>query len=80
MALCITGRPSFHFSALHYTMEDLLQAGHVYELHRTSGVQLHLDGFHMGLGGDTGWTRNVHPEYLLPPTVYRYAFAIQAIG
>ena len=80
VALCITGRPSFHFSALHYTMEDLLQAGHVYELHRTPGVQLHLDGFHMGLGGDTGWTRNVHPEYLLPPTIYRYAFAIQAIG
>ncbi len=71
----IHGQPQLHFSALHYTIEDLVQAGHVYELKRTPDIQLNLDGFHLGLGGDTGWTLNVHPEFLLPPGTYRYAFA-----
>jgi beta-galactosidase len=63
--LKVTGEPVVHFSALHYTREDLMQAGHVYELKGTDNVILAIDGFHMGLGGDTGWTRNVHPEFLL---------------
>lgn len=75
--LQVSGCPLFHFSALHYTIEDLLRASHVYELDRTDDIQLSIDGFHMGLGGDTGWTPNVHPEYLLPPAVYQYAFAIE---
>jgi len=74
--LTIQGVPAFHFSALHYTIEDLLQCGHVYELNRTDDVQICIDGYHMGLGGDTGWSRNVHPEYLLRPGTYRYAFRI----
>jgi beta-galactosidase len=80
VGLRVVGQPQFHFSALHYTSEDLMQAGHVYELHRTPEVQLHIDGFHMGLGGDTGWTNNVHPEYLLPPGTYRYRFALRVDG
>ncbi len=72
------GRPLLHFSALRYTIEDLLQAGHVYELTQTEDVQLNLDGFHLGLGGDTGWTANVHSEYLLPPGIYRYGLDLAA--
>jgi beta-galactosidase len=78
-ALRVIGQPQFHFSALHHTAEDLMQAGHVYELHRTPEVHLHIDGFHMGLGGDTGWTTNVHAEYQLPPGTYRYAFQLQGL-
>jgi hypothetical protein len=33
----------------------------------------------MGIGGDTGWTRNVHPEYLLTPDTYRYAFRLEPV-
>ncbi len=77
--LRVVGEPTLHVSALHYTVEDLIQAGHVYELNRTDDIQLCLDGFHMGLGGDTGWTRNVHPEYLLPPGTYRYGFRLQPL-
>ena len=28
----------------------------------------------MGVGGDTGWTRNVHPEYMVGPGVYQWSF------
>jgi beta-galactosidase len=76
----IEGLPALHVSALHYGMEDLMRAGHVYELTRTEEVHLHLDGAHMGLGGDTGWTPNVHPEFLLPPGVYRWSFKAAPFG
>ncbi len=77
--LRVEGQPTLHWSALHYRIDDLIQAGHVYELTPTAEVQLNLDGFHMGLGGDTGWTRNVHPEYLYPAGTYRYGFRLQPL-
>jgi beta-galactosidase len=47
-----------HFSASHYSMEDLFQAKHDHEL--TPGpCYLHLDGMHMGVGGDDSWTPSV---------------------
>lgn len=79
-AVQVVGQPMLHFSALHFTLEELIQADHIYKLRRTKDVQLHLDGFHMGLGGDTGWSRNVHEEYLLPPSTYRYAFRLKGFS
>ena len=61
--LRIRGAPQFHFSALHHSREALTAAKHVWELTPQPEVFLHLDGWHQGLGGDTGWTRNVHPDY-----------------
>lgn len=78
VAFTVRGEPLLQFSALHYRIADLLAAGHVYELTRTPETQLNLDGFHFGVGGDTGWTRNVHPEYQLPAGTYRYAFRLGA--
>jgi beta-galactosidase len=72
----VEGLPAFHFSALPFTPEDLTGVAHVWELRPRREVCVILDGFHMGLGGDTGWTWNVHPEYRLGPGVYRWAFSI----
>ena len=33
----------------------------------------------LALGGDTGWTRNVHPEYLLGPGAYRWGGTLNAV-
>ncbi len=78
--LYVRGMPLIQFSALHYTIEDLLQSDHAYSLTRTDDIQLVVDGFHMGLGGDTGWTPNVHPEFLLPPAIYRWGMELQVLG
>jgi beta-galactosidase len=80
VGLRIEGSPVVHFSALHYKIDDLMAADHVYKLHRTDEVQLSIDGFHMGVGGDTGWTRNVHPEYLLNPSTYRFGFRLNTMN
>lgn len=71
--LRVEGDPLFQFSALPVSPDDLIAARHDWELIPRKETFLLLDGFHMGLGGDTGWTRNVHPEYLLGPGTYRWA-------
>jgi beta-galactosidase len=73
----VTGDPLFRFSALPVSPEDLTGARHRWELVPRSETFLILDGWHMGVGGDTGWTPNVHPEYLLGPGTYRWGASLQ---
>jgi beta-galactosidase len=69
--LSVQGMPLIHASALPVRLEDLRKAANLSELRWRDETSIHLDGFHMGVGGDTGWTRNVHPEWRLPPGHYR---------
>lgn len=75
----VEGAPRFHFSALHVSLEDLMTTKHCWELEPRPEVFLTLDGWHMGLGGDTGWSRNLHPEYWVRPGTYRWGFALRAV-
>ncbi|OPZ83039.1 MAG: Beta-galactosidase [bacterium ADurb.Bin429] len=78
--LLVAGAPTFHFDALHYPLDALTTAQHNYELVARPEIYLHLDARHMGLGGDTGWTRNVHPEYLIGPGTYQYTLRLRPLG
>jgi len=78
--LMVIAEQGMHFDALHYTVADLAAAGHPYELTRLDDVILHLDGWHMGVGGDDGWMSMVHLEFLLQPGEYRYALRLCAIA
>ncbi|MBF0245914.1 MAG: DUF4981 domain-containing protein, partial [Planctomycetes bacterium] len=73
----VSGRPDFSFSALPYHWRELSRASHVHELQPSDKVEVILDAGHLGLGGDTGWTRNVHPEYLLKPGTYALSFSLK---
>ncbi|MBI9104181.1 MAG: hypothetical protein JEY99_17320 [Spirochaetales bacterium] len=42
-------------------------------------VYLKLDCLHPGLGGNTGWTKNIHLEYQVKPGTYRFGFLIRKI-
>ena len=70
--LTVDGDPLFRFSALPVSIEDLMQARHDWELSPREETFLIIDGWQMGVGGDTGWTRNIHPEYRLGPGAYRW--------
>lgn len=70
--LDVSGAPLLHFSALPVSITQLTDAKHSWELTPRAETFLILDGWHMGVGGDTGWTQNVHPEYLILPGVYRW--------
>ena len=68
-----TGDKPFRFSALHVSPLDLMSADHSWELKPDKKTWLILDGFHMGVGGDDGWSVNVHPEYVLRPNRYAWS-------
>lgn len=72
----IRGQGPFHFDALHYAIDDLMAADHSWKLKPRPEIWLHLDHRHLGVGGDTGWTRNVHPEYRVGPGVYEWSFRL----
>lgn len=69
----VVGQAPFHFDTLHYTISDLADAGHPYELTRLPETLLHIDTAHMGVGGDDGWTAPVHEEFLVQPGQYCYS-------
>jgi beta-galactosidase/beta-glucuronidase len=77
--LLVVGLDRLHFDALHYTIHDLEQAGHPYQLCRCPETILHLDGWHMGVGGDDGWASSVHPEFLIYPGRYRYSLRLRPL-
>jgi len=77
--LMVIGMDKLHIDALHYTIQDLAAAGHPYELTLRDEVILHLDGWHMGVGGDDGWWSQVHEEFLIYPGVYHYDLRLRPI-
>ena len=73
------GRP-FGVSAWPYAAEDLAAATHDHELPRRDFVTVNLDGWQMGVGGDTSWGLPVHEEYRLPAkNAYNFAVLIKAV-
>jgi beta-galactosidase len=78
--LMVIGLDKLHIDALRYSVQDLAAARHPHELTRLDEVVLHLDGRHMGVGGDDGWASQVHEEYLIYPGKYHYALRLRPIG
>ena len=74
--LRIGGDKEFHFSALPYSVEAYTKADYDRELESDGWYHLSLDAYHAGLGGDTGWMKNIHPQYRLPNGRYPFAFTI----
>ncbi|MBH2900198.1 beta-galactosidase [Serratia ureilytica] len=71
----IDGR--FHFSLSRFGLQQLMACSHQHLLQPEAGTWLHLDGFHMGVGGDDSWSPSVHRDYLLTAGVYRYQLRLQ---
>jgi len=68
-------RGQFHFALSRYGQEQLRQTTHHHLLRAEPGCWLHLDGFHMGVGGDDSWSPSVSAEFLLNQERVRYAFS-----
>ena len=78
--LMVLGLDRLHFDALHYSIRDLMESKHIVALQPRDEVILHLDGRHMGVGGDDGWMSQVHPEFLIYPGTYRFAFRLKPLN
>ncbi|WP_342321841.1 beta-galactosidase [Kosakonia sp. BYX6] len=64
----------FHFSLGRYSDAQLRETTHHHLLCEEAGCWLHIDAFHMGIGGDDSWSPSVSPEYILRDETVRYAF------
>jgi beta-galactosidase len=68
------------FSVWPYTLADLQQARHDYELPRRDFNTLFVDWKLHGVGGDNSWGARTHPQYTLPGSQpYSFSFVIQPV-
>jgi beta-galactosidase len=77
--LMVIGLDKLHFDTLHYSIRDLAEAKHIVALQPHEEVILHVDGWHMGVGGDDGWMSQVHKEFLIFPGIYHFAFKLKPL-
>ncbi|MEM9620513.1 MAG: beta-galactosidase [Pseudomonadota bacterium] len=77
-AAVISGK--FAFNVGEYGLVQLMQANHNHELVAQPGVFVHLDGFHMGVGGDDSWTPSVAPAFLLDQRRFTWSFVLGDSG
>ena len=68
----------FSFGVSQYSVKQLMGAQHEHELIPEGGLFLHIDGFHMGVGGDDSWTPSTKPRYQLTASTYRWGFSLSA--
>jgi beta-galactosidase len=73
-AVTLTGR--FHFGVSRYGREQLMTSTHYHQLRAQDGLQVTIDGYHMGVGGDDSWTPSTKPRYLLDRTYYQWGFSL----
>ena len=62
----------FAFAVSDFGVESLMRAEHTFECIEQPALHVHIDGYHMGVGGDDSWTPSVRPEYLLTAETYRW--------
>ena len=68
-----------HMDVHRNTVWNYAAAKHVSDLKLREEIYVNLDCIHSGLGGDTGWTRNIHEEYQVKPGYYHYGFTIKPL-
>ncbi len=65
------------FAVWPYTLQDLEQATHDYQLPRRDSLVLNIDHLLHGVGGDNSWGALTHPQYTLPGNQpYEYTFTL----
>jgi beta-galactosidase len=73
-SISVTGK--FAFSVSDYGLQELMSAQHDYELNEQPSLYVHIDGYHMGVGGDDSWSRSVRGAYLLTEPEYAWSFTL----
>ncbi|WP_010135660.1 glycoside hydrolase family 2 TIM barrel-domain containing protein [Ochrovirga pacifica] len=72
----ISTEKTINFSVWPYSLENLQEATHTYELKKRNVFTVNIDAQQTGVGGDNTWSSiaEPHKEYLLTPGTYEYSF------
>ncbi len=68
-----------HMDVKRHSATEYDCARHAHELPEPRAVFVNLDAVHSGLGGDTGWHPNIHPQYLIRPGTWLYEIQITVL-
>ena len=83
--ILISGSNPLNVSAWNFMMEDIdyvpfnVQRKHGGSIEKKDMVWLNIDHKLMGVGGDTTWGAQVHPQYTITPQEWTYDFTIQPL-
>ncbi|WP_342477180.1 glycoside hydrolase family 2 TIM barrel-domain containing protein [Paenibacillus sp. FSL H7-0350] len=79
-AVKVSAAGHFHFDIHGHSIEQYDNAAYEDELGNSDSVYLNIDSKHAGLGGDTGWTKNIHDPYQIKKGIYVYTVTIEIIS
>lgn len=74
----VTGMPLLYVSVWPWSLEDIEQADHPYQLPDRDFITVNIDYKQMGLAGDS-WKAKIYEPYTLPAKEYRYTFVIEPV-
>lgn len=83
--LLITGGEPLNVSAWNFPQEDIdyvpfnIERRHGGSIMKKDMVWLNIDHRLMGVGGDTTWGAQVHPQYTITPKEWKYSFILQPL-
>ena len=84
--LLITGGEPLNVSAWNFPQEDIgyvpfnIERRHGGSIMKKDMVWLNIDHRLMGVGGDTTWGAQVHPQYTITPQEWEYSFTLQPLN
>ncbi len=84
--LLITGDEPLNVSVWNFHQDDIdyvpfdIERRHGGSIMKQDMVWVNIDHRLMGVGGDTTWGAQVHPEYTITPHAWSYSFTIQPIS
>ena len=82
----VSGGEPLNISAWNFPQEDIdyrpfqIERRHGGSIEKKDLVWLNIDHRLMGVGGDTTWGAQVHPEYTITPHEWQYMFTIQPLS
>lgn len=75
----VFGAEPFHFDIHDYSISECDVAAYGDEIVKDNKIYLNVDYKHAGVGGDNGWTKNIHSEYCIGKEFYHYQIVIEAL-
>jgi len=74
--LLIIGTELLNINVHKYSIENLTEAKHTFEIKEEERVYIDIDHKLMGLGGDDSWNPRTHEEFQIFPGNYKYSFQL----
>ncbi len=79
LGLRVCAAVPFHFDIHDYSITACDSANYEDEIQRDGNIYLNIDYLHAGLGGDNGWSKNIHSEYRIGKGCYHYKITLEAV-